>query len=68
MRFRPTPQPGKWLADLPGLAADALRRAGVAAIHGGHWCTVQDRLRFFSYRRDGVTGRMAAAVWIEPRR
>lgn len=57
--------PGKWLADLPGLARDRLRASGVERIGGGRWCTVTDRSRFFSYRRDGVTGRMAAAVWIE---
>ncbi len=55
----------RWLADLPGLARDRLRVAGVTQISGGAWCTVEDPLRFFSFRRDGVTGRMAAAVWIE---
>ena len=55
---------GKWLADLPGLARDRLERAGVRRVDGGSWCTVGDASRFFSYRRDGVTGRMAAAVWI----
>jgi polyphenol oxidase len=58
----------KWLADLPGLARDRLAGAGVRRVGGGRWCTVSDRSRFFSFRRDGVTGRMAAAVWIEPRR
>ena len=57
---------GKWLADLPGLARDRLAGAGVRRITGGAWCTVSERSRFFSYRRDGVTGRMAAAVWIDP--
>ena len=57
---------GKWLADLPGLARDRLTAAGVDRVDGGQWCTVSDRSRFFSFRRDGVTGRMAAAVWIEP--
>lgn len=61
-------QPGKWLADLPGLARDRLRTAGVRAIGGGTWCTVDDPSRFFSFRRDRVTGRMAAVVWIEPGR
>lgn len=61
-------RPGKWLADLPGLARDRLRAAGVRAIGGGAWCTVDDPSRFFSYRRDRVTGRMAAVVWIEPGR
>ncbi len=61
-RFRPA-APGKWLADLPGLARDRLRGCGVAAPAGGTWCTVADASRFFSFRRDRVTGRMAAAVW-----
>ncbi len=55
----------KWLADLPGLARDRLRAAGVTAVSGGAWCTVSDASRFFSYRRDRVTGRMAALVWID---
>jgi YfiH family protein len=58
------PHGGKWLADLPGLARDRLAAAGVPAVHGGAWCTVEERERFFSYRRDGATGRMAAFLWI----
>lgn len=54
----------KWLANLPALAHDRLRAAGVRYVAGGAWCTVEDEARFFSFRRDGVTGRMAAAVWI----
>ncbi|MFO1273522.1 MAG: peptidoglycan editing factor PgeF [Rubrivivax sp.] len=62
--FRPRPDGAeRWLADLPGLARDRLQAAGVSAIAGGGWCTVEDRTRFFSFRRDGTTGRMAAAVW-----
>ncbi len=57
-------RPGKWLADLPRLARLRLTAAGVRHISGGSWCTVEDASRFFSFRRDGVTGRMAAAVWI----
>jgi len=66
-RYRPRPdgQP-RWLADLAGLARDRLAAAGVARVSGGGWCTVTDRSRFFSFRRDGVTGRMAACVWIRP--
>ena len=51
-------------ADLPQLARERLQRAGVKQISGGAWCTVEDRLGFFSYRRDGVTGRLAAAVFV----
>jgi YfiH family protein len=65
--FRPL-RPGKWLANLPLLARHRLAAAGVAQIDGADECTVEDASRFFSFRRDGVTGRMAAAVWIEPTR
>lgn len=51
-----------WRADLAGLARDRLGAAGVAAVYGGQWCTVESASRFFSFRRDRVTGRMAAAV------
>jgi polyphenol oxidase len=54
----------RWLANLPQLARARLARAGVRYISGGNWCTVEQRSRFFSYRRDGVTGRLAAAIWI----
>lgn len=54
----------RWLADLPGLARDRLRQLGVSQVSGGRWCTVEDASRFFSFRRDRVTGRHAAAVWI----
>lgn len=57
-------RPGKWLADLPGLATDRLRAAGVQRITGAGRCTVEERSRFFSFRRDGLTGRMAALVWL----
>lgn len=53
----------RWLADLPELARLRLRRLGVRHLSGGAWCTVEDRANFFSYRRDGRTGRMAASVW-----
>jgi YfiH family protein len=66
-RFVPSPSSdgaARWLAHLPQLARDRLQRAGVHRISGGRWCTVEGRSSFFSYRRDGVTGRLAAAVWI----
>lgn len=55
---------GRYLADLYGLARLALGAAGVASIHGGGWCTHADPQRFFSFRRDGVTGRMATLAWL----
>lgn len=64
-RFVPRRRPDgdlRWLADLPGLAADRLLRAGVGAVSGDGGCTVEDASRFFSFRRDRVTGRLAAAV------
>lgn len=54
-----------WLADLSGLARLRLAAAGVLTVTGGALCTVSDASRFFSFRRDRVTGRMAAAVWLE---
>jgi purine-nucleoside/S-methyl-5'-thioadenosine phosphorylase / adenosine deaminase len=54
----------RWRANLPRLTSLRLRRAGVRHIDGGSWCTVEDSLRFFSYRRDGLTGRLAAAVFV----
>ena len=55
--------PGKWLADLFLLARRRLARAGVGAVYGGGLCTYADARRFFSYRRDRTTGRMAAVIW-----
>ena len=62
--FAPGP-PGKWLADIYALARLALARVGVTRIYGGGLCTVSDARRFFSYRRDRTTGRMAALIWRE---
>jgi YfiH family protein len=55
---------GKWLADLYLLARQRLYAAGVGAVSGGGLCTYEDPLRFYSYRRDGATGRMASLIWL----
>ncbi len=57
---------GKWLCDLYALARLRLARLGIERVSGGGFCTVADRGRFFSYRRDGNTGRMATLIWLEP--
>ena len=55
---------GRWQADLYALARRRLTAAGVAAVHGGGLCTHTDHERFYSFRRDRVTGRMATLIWI----
>ena len=55
---------GKYLADLYLLARQRLAKVGVTQVYGGGECTYFDADRFFSYRRDGATGRMASLVWI----
>jgi YfiH family protein len=58
---------GKWLADLQALARRRLQALGIARIYGNdggqEWCTVANPSRFFSHRRDRVSGRLAASVW-----
>jgi polyphenol oxidase len=58
--------PGKLRADLFALARQALALAGVDEVYGGTECTASDPGRFYSFRRDRVTGRHAALIWIEP--
>lgn len=62
--FRPAGPAGKWLADLYLLARQRLAALGVMGVHGGDACTFTEAARFFSYRRDGRTGRMASLVWL----
>jgi YfiH family protein len=66
--FRPN-GPGKWLADLSGLARRRLHSLGVKGIYGNDgsaaWCTFSNPSRFFSHRRDRISGRFAACIWLE---
>ncbi|RLQ21426.1 peptidoglycan editing factor PgeF [Seongchinamella sediminis] len=64
--FMPAAQPGKYLANLYQLARYRLAQAGVNRIHGGDRCTYSEADQFFSYRRDGKTGRMAAVIVVNP--
>jgi polyphenol oxidase len=64
--FRWAPRPDgspRWRADLPALARERLVSAGVTTVAVSGRCTMAEASGFFSFRRDGVTGRMAAAVW-----
>jgi purine-nucleoside/S-methyl-5'-thioadenosine phosphorylase / adenosine deaminase len=61
--FRPARR-GHWLLDLYAVARQRLAARGVTRVYGGGLCTYSDPKRFFSYRRDGATGRMAALIWL----
>jgi YfiH family protein len=56
---------GKWLCDIYQLAQQRLTRLGVRRINSADFCTVRDADSFYSYRRDGVTGRFASLIWLE---
>lgn len=64
--FRPmASHTGKYLANIYTLARFILRNAGVQEVFGGGLCTVSDKNRFYSYRRDRITGRMASLIWLK---
>ena len=66
------PQPEKWLGNIYQIAKQRLNKLGVTQIYGGgisqnqseYWCTFSQKDQFFSYRRDGITGRMATLIWL----
>jgi YfiH family protein len=59
-----TPHGDRWLLDLAGAARGVLESLGVNGVYGGAFCTYGEPERFFSHRRDGVTGRMASVIWL----
>ncbi len=61
--FIPSNKPLRFFADLPALARASLTSVGVTSVYGGDCCTYADTTRFYSYRRDGITGRMASLIW-----
>jgi len=64
--FRPYPgRADKYLADIYALARCMLARDGVTRVHGGERCTFSEAMHFYSYRRDGVSGRQASLIWIK---
>lgn len=64
LAFEPGEREGKWMADLYRLARARLARAGVDRVYSDGQCTVTDAVRFYSFRRDGVTGRFASLIWL----
>jgi YfiH family protein len=56
---------GRWQCDLYALGRSRLEALGIGNVYGGGWCTYEDASRFFSFRRDGQCGRMAAFIWSE---
>lgn len=63
--FRPNGA-GRWFADMYALARRRLQAQGVQAVYGGGYCTLKERGRFYSFRRDRTTGRMASLIWFAP--
>ena len=59
------PKEGKWLGDLYAIARQRLQTLGVTQVYGGGRCTYSEPETFFSFRRDGDTGRMGTFIWLE---
>ncbi|MGF1697588.1 peptidoglycan editing factor PgeF [Vibrio lamellibrachiae] len=66
LAFIPALDDNKWLANMTMLATQRLNQLGVNNIYSSNLCTYQQKEQFFSYRRDGITGRQAVFIWIEP--
>lgn len=65
LAFKAKSEPGKWLANMSQLATQRLHKAGVTSVTDSNLCTYADSDAFYSYRRDGITGRQATFIWLE---
>ncbi|MEZ8378090.1 peptidoglycan editing factor PgeF [Vibrio splendidus] len=65
LAFQAKAQPGKWLANMSQLATQRLMKVGVTSVTDSNLCTYADSDAFYSYRRDGITGRQATFIWLE---
>ncbi|ROV57554.1 peptidoglycan editing factor PgeF [Vibrio ponticus] len=63
--FKPTGTAGKWWANMDQIATQRLNKLGVSQVYASGMCTYSDPEQFYSYRRDGVTGRQASLIWLE---
>ncbi|MBA5764515.1 peptidoglycan editing factor PgeF [Vibrio sp. 404] len=63
--FIPTGKQGKWWANMELIATQRLSKLGVTQVFSSGLCTYSDPKRFYSYRRDGVTGRQASLIWLD---
>jgi YfiH family protein len=63
--FETSPTSQRWMGDLYAITREILQQSGVSEVYGGDRCTFTEKDAFFSYRRDGVTGRMANLIWLE---
>ncbi|MGF1801614.1 peptidoglycan editing factor PgeF [Vibrio gigantis] len=65
LAFKAKPEPGKWLANMSQLAKQRLEKVGVSEVTDSNLCTFADADAFYSYRRDGITGRQATFIWLD---
>ncbi|MFA0070039.1 laccase domain-containing protein, partial [Vibrio breoganii] len=65
LAFKAKSEPGKWLANMSQLATQRLMKVGVTSVADSNLCTYADSDAFYSYRRDGITGRQATFIWLE---
>ena len=63
--FRPSGNKDRWMANIYQLARQRLMQCQLTKVYGGDFCTFHDAERFYSYRRDGQTGRMASLIWLD---